>query len=69
MKDPDTGMDAVRRAREQISRLHGNVPRRLVDYYMKLQESHRDRLVESKGGPVAAVCPDKELETRDPHRG
>ncbi len=45
MGDTDNGLEAVRRAREEISREHGNDPRRLVEYYMKLQARHKERLI------------------------
>jgi hypothetical protein len=46
MGDIDKGIEAVRRAREEISREHDNDPRRLVEYYMMLQERHKDRLID-----------------------
>jgi hypothetical protein len=46
MGDVDKGIEAVRRAREEISREHNNDPRRLVEYYMALQERHKDRLID-----------------------
>lgn len=42
----DQGVETVRRAREEISREHDNDPRRLVEYYMALQERHKDRLID-----------------------
>ena len=46
MGDVDNGVEAVRRAREEISREHDNDPRKLVEYYMALQERHKDRLID-----------------------
>ena len=51
---PDSPLARVRKARHRISEECGHDPKRLVEYYMKLQERHRDRLVwstdlESKG--------------------
>ena len=46
MSYADEGIEAVRRAREEISHQHDNDPRRLVEYYMALQERHKDRLID-----------------------
>ena len=46
MSSVNEGVEAVRRAREEISREHDNDPRRLVEYYMALQERHKDRLID-----------------------
>ena len=42
---PDPVIDEVRAARRRISAQFDHDPRRLVEYYMKLQERHADRLV------------------------
>ena len=55
MGDSDPGLEAVRRAREEISREHDNDPRKLVEYYMALQERHVDRLIERASEPAAAA--------------
>jgi hypothetical protein len=34
----------IRETRQRISAECGHDPRRLLEYYMKLQEQHRDRL-------------------------
>lgn len=44
MKDDPTIL-RIREARHKISERCGHDPKRLVEYYMKLQEQHRDRLV------------------------
>jgi hypothetical protein len=44
---PDSPMARVRKARCQISEECGNDPKRLVEYFMQLQERHHDRLVSS----------------------
>ncbi|HUT12227.1 MAG TPA: hypothetical protein VMY42_17140 [Thermoguttaceae bacterium] len=44
---PDSPLVRVRKARCRISEECGHDPKRLVEYYMKLQERHRDRLVRS----------------------
>jgi len=46
MDEMNTGVEAVRRAREEISREHDNDPWRLVEYYMAMQERHKDRLID-----------------------
>ena len=46
MGDVDKGIEAVRRAREEISQEHDNEPRKLVEYYMALQERHKERLMD-----------------------
>ena len=43
--EPDSPLVRVRKARCQISEACGNDPKRLVEYNMKLQERHNDRLV------------------------
>jgi hypothetical protein len=48
MKDDPT-ITAVREARHQISQSVGHDPRKLVEFYRRLQERHRKRLV-SEGG-------------------
>lgn len=42
---PDPAIDAVRAARHAISELCQHDPRKLIDHYMKRQESHRSRLL------------------------
>lgn len=44
MKD-DPAIRAVRDARHRISEMVGHDPRKLVSYYRRLQERHRERLV------------------------
>ena len=53
MDESNTGVEAVRRAREAISREHDNDPKRLVEYYVALQERHKDRLTRSPIEPTA----------------
>ena len=40
----DPGLQPTRDIREQISRDHGNDPRRLVEYYMEFQRRFAERL-------------------------
>jgi hypothetical protein len=43
----DPVIDEIRRVRQGISARFDHDPRRLVDYYIKLQEHHRERLIDS----------------------
>ena len=43
----DPVINEIREVRRQISARVGHDPVRLVEYYMKLQEQYRDRLVDS----------------------
>jgi hypothetical protein len=43
----DAAVDRIRRVRHEISEEFGHDPRRLVDYYIGLQNSHADRLLET----------------------
>ena len=57
---PDPPIDAIREVRHRISASVDHDPKRLVDYYRKLQKQHQGRIV-SRGaqdstpelGPVA----------------
>lgn len=44
----DPVVDEVRQIRHEISERFGHEPARLVEYYMKLQERYRDRLLPSQ---------------------
>jgi hypothetical protein len=44
---PDPVVDEVRQVRREISQRFGHDPARLVEYYMKLQEQYRERLIHS----------------------
>jgi hypothetical protein len=50
---PDSPLERIRKARCQISEECGHDPKRLVEYYVKLQERHHDRLVRSTDHPPA----------------
>jgi len=39
----------VREARERLSREYDNDPKRLVEYLMRIQERHADRLLKAAG--------------------
>jgi hypothetical protein len=45
MTPEDPAIETVRVARRQISRSVDHDPKRLVEYYLRLQERHRDRIV------------------------
>ena len=56
----DPIVDSVREARSRISESVGNDPTKLIDYYQKMQEEFRDRLVpepvpESKSHKTAST--------------
>lgn len=51
MSTPDPAIDEVREVRRQISEQFEHDPARLVEYYIKLQERHRDRLLPSPKQP------------------
>ena len=47
----DSPLERIRKARCQISEECGHDPKRLVEYYMTLQEQYHDRLVRSTDSP------------------
>jgi len=53
---PDPPIDAIRKVRHQISASVGHDPKRLVDYYRKLQKQHQGRIV-SRGAPDPTLVP------------
>jgi len=52
-------LERIRRVRHEISEQFGHDPSRLVEYYIELQNSHADRLLE-------AVAPSEESKAT-PH--
>ncbi len=49
---PDPTIDRIREARHRISEKCGHDPKRLVEYYMKLEEQYSGRMVSlSPSGP------------------
>ena len=58
-KSEEGSLAYIRRVRHEISGEFGHDPRRLVDYYLGLQEFHADRLLET-------VAPKEKSET-PPH--
>ena len=47
MKDDPT-IQRIREARRRISEKCGHDPKRLIEYYIKLQQRHADRLIAQK---------------------
>ncbi len=45
--DPDSTLSRIRQARHEISQQVDHDPKRLVDYYIKLQEQHDRQLAKS----------------------
>jgi hypothetical protein len=43
----DPAISRVREVRQRISREFDNDPKKLVEYYMQLQERHKDRILDS----------------------
>jgi hypothetical protein len=43
--EDDPAIRRVRDSRHRISAMVGHDPRKLIEYYRRLQERHRDRLV------------------------
>jgi hypothetical protein len=50
MKKDDPAVDEIRAVRHRISESVAHDPRKLVDYYRKLQERHRERLLSEPTG-------------------
>ena len=46
-KNEGGSLAQIRRVRHEISEEFGHDPNRLVEYYIKLQNSHADRLLET----------------------
>lgn len=44
---PDPVIEEIREVRHRISERFGHDPKRLLEYYMRLQEQHRDRFIEA----------------------
>lgn len=65
MKD-DPAIAAVREARHRISELVGHDPRKLVAYYRKLQERHRERLLSQTATPPQAGKDAEKLSLSQP---
>lgn len=51
-KKIDLGLEEIRRVRHQISVEIGHDPKRLLEYYRKLEAEYADRLLHAEGGAV-----------------
>lgn len=55
----DPAIDEIREVRHRISARFDHDPKRLIDYYMQLQEQHKDRLLDDvKAGVRSPVLGD-----------
>ena len=65
--DPiDQVIDEIRQIRHRISEECGHDPKRLVEYFQKLQERHKDRLYRPKPRSIPPIVMDGILpETRE----
>jgi len=61
---PDPPIDAIREVRHRISASVGHDPKRLVDYYRKLQKQHQGRIV-SRGAQGPTLAPASAAEQND----
>lgn len=52
MSDPT--LERIRKVRHEISAQVGHDPEQLVDYYRRLQEQHRDRLISTNAADKQA---------------
>ena len=46
--ETDKAIEDIRRTRREISEKHNNDPKRLVDYYQKLDKKYQDRMINSR---------------------
>lgn len=53
--EPDSPIQRVRKARMAISAQCDHDPKKLIEYYMKLQERHHDRLVSGPKIPTVDI--------------
>ena len=44
---PDPVIEEIREVRHRISERFDHDPKRLLEYYMRLQEEHRDRFIKT----------------------
>lgn len=59
MKD-DATIARIREVRHKISEAHGHDPKRVIDYYIQLQEKYKDRLVQ--GNALHTTLPKNKTE-------
>ena len=53
----DPAMAQVREVRHRISQQYAHDPKKLVEYYIRLQEKYKDRLLEQVQGKKPEVTP------------
>ncbi len=63
--EPDSPLQRVRKARMAISAECDHDPKKLIEYYMKLQERHHDRLVWGPKTPTVDILSElpKKIDT------
>ena len=64
--EPDSALVRVRKARMQISEECGHDPKKLIDYFMNLQQRHRDRLVWAAKTPLTDTAQDSTAGGKEP---
>ena len=57
MMQDDPAIAAVREVRHRISQQYGHDPKKLIAYYIQLQEKHKDRLLEEVQSKKPEVAP------------
>ena len=53
----DPAIAPVREVRHRISQQHDHDPKKLIEYYIQLQEMHKDRLLKEAQSKKPAVAP------------
>ena len=53
----DPAIASVREVRHRISQQYGHDPKKLVEYYIQLQEKHKNRLLEEVQSKKPEVAP------------
>jgi hypothetical protein len=53
----DPAIASVREVRHHISQQYGHDPKKLIEYYIQLQEQHKDRLLEEVQSKKSDVAP------------
>ncbi len=53
----DPAIAPVREVRHRISQQYGHDPKKLIEYYIQLQEKHKDRLLEEVQSKKPEVAP------------
>jgi len=57
MMQDDPAIAPVREVRHRISQQYGHDPKKLIEYYIQLQEKHKDRLLQEAQRKKPAVAP------------